>query len=156
MQLPIENDTYQVFLLTCAVSMPYVFARHPWFVVNKKGDIARWEVIAEPNEQREHWGHLHKNFFDSPVEGLDILKGHIPDSRWSSVSLQGVVSGEEVSLAHRMIAFIENTPNTYPHLDEYRTYPGPNSNTFAQWVLNHFPESELTLPWNAFGKNFKQ
>lgn len=29
---------------------------------------------------------------------------------------------------------------------------GPNSNTYTQWVLNKFPEWDIKLPWNAFGK----
>jgi len=45
--------------------------------------------------------------------------------------------------------------NLNPFRNEYKIYPGPNSNTFIQWVLNHFPNSGLKLPRNAFGKNYR-
>lgn len=53
-----------------------------------------------------------------------------------------------------MSEFIERSPDTYPHCNQY-AFRGPNSNTYAQWVLNQFPESGFSLPWNAFGKGFK-
>jgi len=32
----IDKDKYQVFLMICPASTPVNFARHGWFVINKK------------------------------------------------------------------------------------------------------------------------
>jgi hypothetical protein len=101
---------------------------------------------------KTHWGHLSLN-------ALPLWRGWriFHSSKYSkyvwSVTLHGVVEGEEGSLAARMAACIEQSPEKYPFCDEY-AYTGPNSNTYAQWVLNQFPDSGLTLPWNSFGKGF--
>lgn len=152
----IKPDRHQVFLLSCPPSMPLSFARHPWFVINKKGVVSRWEVIASPGmyQLKSDSGHLCTDVLP-PWRGLRILRsvrewGYI----WPSV-LHGVVEGEEGSLAERMAEFIENSPQNYPYCGHY-SYIGPNSNTYVQWVLDAFPESGLKLPWNAFGKGFKR
>jgi hypothetical protein len=148
----LKPDRYQVFLLSCPPSMPLSFARHPWFVVNKKGVVSRWEVIASPQmyDIRTRSGHLCTNVLPS-WRGLRILRS-IRD--WGYIwpaTLHGVVEG---SLAELMAECIEHSPQNYPYCENY-AYTGPNSNTYVQWVLTQFPGSGLTLPWNAFGKGFK-
>ncbi|MFA6257168.1 MAG: DUF3750 domain-containing protein [Candidatus Paceibacterota bacterium] len=64
------------------------------------------------------------------------------------------IEGDEKSIARLMADFIENSPNTYAHRDVYH-FVGPNSNTYAAWVLRNFPEFKAALPRNAFGKNYK-
>ena len=68
--------------------------------------------------------------------------------------LRRYIEGGEGSLAQRMAECIENSPKMYPYCNTYAPR-GPNSNTYVQWVLNQFPQSGLTLPWNSFGKSFK-
>jgi len=68
--------------------------------------------------------------------------------------LEGYIEGVEGSLAHRMAAFIDQSKTTYPHIGRY-VLLGPNSNTYPAWVLAHFPEANLRLPWNAIGKNYR-
>lgn len=54
-------------------------------------------------------------------------------------------------MAARMAECIENSPNTYPNKDVY-SLTSQNSNTY-QWVLDQFPEVQMKLPWNSFGKS---
>jgi hypothetical protein len=61
----------------------------------------------------------------------------------------------EGDLAKKMISFVKTTPKTYPYLKRY-VLSGPNSNTYVQWVLDHFPETKARLPWNSFGKGYKR
>ncbi len=61
------------------------------------------------------------------------------------------MEGDEKSIISEMVKFIEQSPQIYPHKNIY-SFLGPNSNTYVQWVLNNFPELEVRLPWNAFGK----
>ena len=49
-----------------------------------------------------------------------------------------------------MIKKIETSPQTYPFINKYRYWPGPNSNTFAQWVVR----DKTTLGLRAIGRNF--
>ncbi|HEV7449035.1 MAG TPA: DUF3750 domain-containing protein [Candidatus Paceibacterota bacterium] len=134
--------------------MPLSFARHPWFVVNKKGAVSRFEVSAttDMGGQESPSGHLCVNAL--PLwEGLPVLRS-LGYGRWTwSSRLVGIVEGDESSLAARMIEAIEHSPKTYLNCYRY-AYTGPNSNTYAQWVLNQFPEASLKLPWNSFGKRF--
>jgi hypothetical protein len=147
----IKEDKYQVFLFTCPAAFPFVFARHPWFVVNKKGAVDRWEIFWKPERWEMRWGHLHKNFY-SLFQGIPVFFFY-GKYFWKHVELLGYVEGDENSMTKPIIDFIENSPNIYPYLNTYHLV-GPNSNTYVQWVLRKFPEFKVKLPFNAFGKNY--
>lgn len=42
----------------------------------------------------------------------------------------------------------------YPWGDDYRTWPGPNSNTFTAWLLRRVPGLDAELPPTAIGKDY--
>ena len=149
----IKKDKYQVFIFTSLCSFPVTFARHAWFVVNNKGVISRWEIIYRRNLSKESWGHLYKNLlpFSKGMEWFHPSSGR----RWNGRLLE-VVEGDESSIARKMAEFIENSKETYPYNYKYHLVIGPNSNAYARWVLNHFPELKIKLPWNCFGKNYKK
>lgn len=145
----IKNDRYQVFVFSCRVNIPFIFARHPWFVLNKKGEISRWEVRDFKNKNNSHI------FFNNqpPFEGINMTffpKGHF----WRA-KLIGSIEGNEDSIVPKIIDFIKNSEKNYPYRNKYVLTSGPNSNTYAQWVLNKFPEFNIKLSWRFFGKNFK-
>jgi len=54
-----------------------------------------------------------------------------------------------------MIDAIEAAIARYPHADEYRSYPGPNSNTFLAHIGREVPALRLDLPANAIGKDYR-
>jgi hypothetical protein len=59
--------------------------------------------------------------------------------------------GPEVeALIERIEAAIED----YPYPDQYRTWPGPNSNTFIAWIGRSVPELGLDMPALAVGKDY--
>jgi len=148
----VKTDLYQVFLFTCPASLPISFAAHPWFVVNKKGALSRWEIFwKQEKEWRARWGYLHGDFYP-PFQGIPIF---YPSERfhWQRLHLRGMVEGSEGSDAQRMADLIEASPQNYPYRDEYSFF-GPNSNTYAQWAIDHSPGCGLELPWNAFGKGY--
>lgn len=146
------KEAYQVFLMSSPASLPLSFARHPWFVVNKKGELSRWGLHWNPHVYpvKDAWGHLATDAL-LPFQGLRIF--YIKGSPYWGSTVHKVIEGDEGSLAARMADVITNSPQTYPYTQEYSFF-GPNSNTYAQWVLNQFPESGMKLPWNAFGKNY--
>ena len=56
--------------------------------------------------------------------------------------------------AARLIDPIEDAVKAYPYEGRYRTWPGPNSNTFTAFVARRVPELGLELPPTAIGKDY--
>ncbi|MFT6361502.1 MAG: hypothetical protein ACJAV6_000413 [Candidatus Paceibacteria bacterium] len=146
-QLPINKDQYQVYVLSSRTRKPVHFAVHTWIVTVSNGKIDRWEILHQKSEDNTT-GYFYRNAHP-PVQGLK--KGFF--TNWDS-NLIGSVSGDQYSLAKRILDYIENRTPTYPHQNKYSIYPGPNSNTYVAWILKEFPTSGIKLPWNAFGKNY--
>ncbi len=146
----LKKDSFQVFLVTCPAQIPAVFAIHPWFIVNKKGSVSRWEVIYRRNKETA-WGYISENELP-PYSGIQA----IPFTQlffWKS-KLLNVIEGDENSTAARVAECLTSSPEQYPLRKKYHLL-GPNSNTYVQWIIDTFPESGMKLPWNAIGKNFK-
>jgi hypothetical protein len=140
-------DEYQVFVFKCPGTLPFSFASHPWFIINKKGKLTRWEVLFRRIKHEERWGHLYKDFY-KPDKGIEI----IPFYRkyyWKARLIE-MISGDD---AEKVIQLIESSPQTYPYLDRYKLYRS-NSNVYAQWILKHFPDVKVDLPKNAVGKRY--
>lgn len=76
-----------------------------------------------------------------------------PDAQWFSNYPELLVDlrGEGVGA---VIDKIEAAIEHYPYAREYRTWPGPNSNTFTAYVGRRVPELGLHLPPTAIGKDF--
>lgn len=56
--------------------------------------------------------------------------------------------------AAAVIETIARVAGRYPWADDYRTWPGPNSNTFTAWVLRRVPGLDAELPPTAIGKDY--
>ena len=115
-----------------------IFATHPWIVVKKAGAPAykRYEVVG--------WGSGAKLRTDyATVDGL-----------WygSTPSLLVDMRGPE---ADALVDRIEAAVASYPYKDGYRTWPGPNSNTFLAHVAREVPELRLDIPASAIGKDYR-
>jgi len=99
-----------------------VVAVHHWFVVlDRQAEHAdRWEVWQSRNAGGQSWGHVHRNLMHA-----DRAVGGGP------TRLAAAWDGAE---AERLRAVLEQ-PEDYPYRELYRYWPGPNSNTYARWVL---------------------
>ena len=76
-----------------------------------------------------------------------------PDAEWfsSRPMLLADLRGDGIdAVIDRMEAVIDG----YPYQRKYRTWPGPNSNTFTAYVARHVPELRLDLPPTAIGKDY--
>jgi hypothetical protein len=106
-----------------AAKIPVIgpIAWHHWFVLEQQGKRDRWEVWQAAGAGGESWGHLHRNLFP-PERGVGN------GDSWSVCRWDGTV-------ARRLVERIEASPVTYPFCGFYWFWPGPNSNTYAQWVL---------------------
>lgn len=85
--------------------------------------------------------------------GVSFSDTSVPDRAWfgnEPVVLAEMRGGE----AEVAIRAIEETARAYPWRNEYRIWPGPNSNTFVAWVLRGVPTLDAELPSTAIGKDY--
>ena len=143
----IDTDKFQVLLFASPGNIPCNVGTHSWFVINNYGTLSRWEILFRTIDHPPCWGHLYKNFFPM-FQGIEIFP-YLEVFFWKS-RLLGQTEGAP---AQNLAAFIERSPGAYPYLRRF-VITGPNSNTYIQWVLDHFPQFPAKLPWNAFGKGY--
>jgi hypothetical protein len=76
-----------------------------------------------------------------------------PDRHWYGARPEVYLErrGEGVEA---LIDRIEAAVAGYPYQDVYRTWPGPNSNTFTAYVGRAAPDLRLDLPPTAIGKDY--
>lgn len=143
----INKNKYQIFICTSPASFPFSFARHPYIVCNEKGKISRYEVLYFKVNNKN----LNKNYYSlkKPFRGVEVILGVNNFLYWRGK----VIYKFEGVIAKKMIFFVKESLRTYPYLGKYKL-SGPNSNTYVQWVLDNFPETKASLPWNCFGKNY--
>lgn len=114
------------------------FAVHPWIIYKRAGETAytRYEVVGWRAPQV-----VQRNYA-------------IPDGLWYGNRPQLLVDhrGEGVEA---MIDAVEAAIASYPYPGEYRSYPGPNSNTFLAHIGREVPALKLDLPANAIGKDYR-
>jgi hypothetical protein len=77
----------------------------------------------------------------------------IPDGRWfgNEPTLLTDLRGETAAKA---IPKIVAAVASYPYADEYKVWPGPNSNTFVAHIGRQVPELRMDLPATAIGKDY--
>ena len=116
-----------------------LLAVHYWFVViAPDGERHRWEVWQTKDAGGASIGHVHCDL-KAPDEGVGGGPARTA-AQWS---------GEA---AARIRAVLQNC-KAYPYCHRYLPWPGPNSNTFAAWVLRKAGIAH-ELPWQAFGSRF--
>ena len=117
-----------------------VFAVHSWIALKRAGAPAfeRYEVVG--------WG---------VQRGQPAVRRNMReiDGRWAGNNPEVLLDrrGPEVEA---LIDRIEAAIASYPYPDAYRTWPGPNSNTFIAHIGRTIPELGLELPPTAIGKDF--
>lgn len=114
------------------------FAVHPWIVYKRADDpqYTRYEVIG----WRRH----------------DVVRrNHAPpDAQWYGATPEVLVKWQGQQAAN-LIPQIEAAIQSYPYPQHYRSYPGPNSNTFLAHIGREVPGLTLDLPPTAIGKDYR-
>jgi hypothetical protein len=117
-----------------------LFGVHTWIAVKPAGapSYTRYEVMG--------WG---------VSRGAPALRVNRtgPDNYWFGALPELLVDrrGEGVD---ELIGKVEAAVAAYPYPDSYRTWPGPNSNTFIAYIGREVPELRLRLPPTAVGKDY--
>jgi hypothetical protein len=114
-----------------------IFAVHTWIVVkeNAATRYSRYDYTA--------WG--------EPLR----VDGFTADGRWFGAIPEAVVSVDGQK-AEELIPKIRSVIENYKFraYGDYIPWPGPNSNTFVQAVLDAVPELKAVLPPTAIGKDY--
>src|SRR4051812_22710713 len=101
----VDPAKYQIFLLRCPCNLPVSFARHHWFVVNKKGALSRWELLFRKDVHGQSWDYLHKDAF-SPFSGIEVLP-YQEKWCWKAHLLETIEGGDDSDVANA-ISLIED------------------------------------------------
>jgi hypothetical protein len=115
-------------------------AVHTWLTTKRTGaeTYRRYEVMG--------WG------VDRGAPALRVDRTG-PDNYWFGARPQVMLDlrGPGVD---GLIDRVEAAVARYPYRTTYRTWPGPNSNTFIAWVGRQVPDLGLELPPTAIGKDY--
>lgn len=114
------------------------FAVHPWIIYKRAGETSytRYDVVG--------WG-----------GGNVVRKNYaLPDGLWFGAEPQ-ILADHRGAGVDELIDQIETAIKNYPYPDQYRSYPGPNSNTFIAHIGRSVPDLDLDMPANAIGKDFR-
>ena len=117
-----------------------ILAVHSWIVLKRADAVAyeRYEVVG--------WGVRR----GAPAVRKDM---RAIDGYWAGNPPRVVVEHRGPA-AEGLIDRIEAAIATYPYPDQYRTWPGPNSNTFIAHIGREVPELGLDMPSIAVGKDY--
>ncbi len=87
--------------------------------------------------------------------GASAINVHVgePDRLWFGARPE-ILAELRGATASRAIQAIEAAVESYPYKTEYRTWPGPNSNTFTAHIARNVPQLALDLPPTAIGKDY--
>lgn len=114
-----------------------ILAVHCWIVLKPEGAAAyaRYDYTA--------WG--------EPIR----VNGFEPDGRWFG-RLPQVVFAADGQAATAIIPRMQAAVADYAwhNRGDYRSWPGPNSNTFVAAVMDAAPEIRASLPPTAIGKDY--
>jgi len=116
------------------------FGVHTWISVKERGASAYrvYEVIG--------WRHYHG------LPAVSISR-RAPDGLWFG-SKPVVLADLRGADAARAIEAIGAAAAGYPFADDYRVWPGPNSNTFTAYVVRRVPALRVHFPTTAVGKDY--
>ena len=132
-----------VIQVYCAASwgLKGAVADHCWiaFKPERAAGYTRYDVVA--------WG------VRSGGEAIRVNFRGVPDGNWAG-NRPRVLLDRRGPAAQALIDDIEQAVQDYPYRHTYRTWPGPNSNTFMGWIARQVPELGLDLPPRAIGKDF--
>jgi Protein of unknown function (DUF3750). len=117
------------------------FAVHTWIATKAKGadhyqvyEVVGWRVKRG-------------------LPALSHYQTKTPDRYWFGAKPDKVLSVQGTK-AEQLIPKVAAAIDVYPWANEYRLFPGPNSNTFPAWVGLQVPELGLSMSFRAIGSGY--
>jgi Protein of unknown function (DUF3750) len=123
-----------------AVGIRGVLGVHSWIAVKAADAVAytRYEVVG--------WG------VGRGARAVRVNRSG-PDNYWFGSRPEKLADLRGADAA-ALIPRIEAAVQSYPYPESYRTWPGPNSNTFIAHIGRAVPDLRLDLPPTAIGKDY--
>ncbi len=118
-----------------------IFAVHTWIAV-KPSNADRYTVYEVVGWQVKRG-----------LPALRVYQERHPDRYWYG-SKPALIWEKQGAGTDQIIADLEAAVNRYPWKDQYRVFPGPNSNTFPAWVINNVEGIDAELPFRAIGSGY--
>lgn len=117
-------------------------ARHPWVALREAGAERweRWEVMCCPDSSPF-----------STVKRTSVGPTSDRGGGGGDVRFHAVIRGARAS---EIIACVRDAAPRYPYRDEYHAWPGPNSNTFVDWLVRAC-DIGVDLPAPNIGKDYR-
>ncbi len=140
------------------MSFPLNVTLHTWIEVSDGSTIDRYDLWGYPGlrASTKRHGYIYHNVFPdhlgttfSPFAEVNSLANR----QTGKVLIK--VSGTHGSNAHKLYQKITSEVWNYPYYDKYNMILGPNCNTFTAWLISLEKDTNLALPWRAWGKNYK-
>lgn len=114
------------------------FAIHTWIATRAQGEsqyqidqVIGWRLRRTGSAVVSHIGRANDDWFGNQA------------------MLLHEINGEEAKV---LIPKVRQAILDYPYAQQYTMFPGPNSNSFTEWVALNVPELELNLPVKAIGR----
>jgi hypothetical protein len=142
-----DTSKLQIFIMYSRASLPLPPASHVWFVINDHGTLSRYEGLDLRHRRSDGLdGYIFQDYFP-PSVGMPVwITRKTPT--WGAHTLS-VIEGDQ---AERLAQVLRTSLHDYPH-KHYRLL-GPNSNTYAQWIINTAGLTHVKLPITAVGAGF--
>ncbi|MEO0479522.1 MAG: DUF3750 domain-containing protein [Planctomycetota bacterium] len=137
------DDGDQVLVKCCRIPAdePLIaqWAVHTWIDLRLDGEWKRVEVVSE--------------FSGVAIDEL-LEPVAFQDERWDR-RVDVIASFAEDDDASRIASEILELAPNYPYEDDYDAWPGPNSNTFVEWLSRGVDGFAIELYPNAEGKDYR-
>ena len=128
-----------------------VYAARTW---SWRGHLAVHTWITTKERNADHY-QVHQVIGFRARRNLPVVMSEpdVPDRYWYGNQPELLVDfrGEQAEL---LLPKVLAAVKSYPYPDTYKTWPGPNSNTFVAHIGRSVPELGLALPVTAIGKDY--
>ena len=134
------NEAVLQVYVARTVGLRGALAVHSWVAVKPEGasHYTRYEVIG--------WG------VARGYPAVRVTQGNA-DNYWFGAKPHKLFERRGDGVA-AMIKQVEAAVRSYPYSGSYRTWPGPNCNTFVAHIARSVPQLRVDLPPTAIGKDF--
>lgn len=120
-----------------------------------RGALAVHTWIATKPRGADHYTRLEVFGFNVARGGKAVrVQSGIPDGYWYGAHPTLITERRGGAEIDRLITRLHRAAALYPYNDQYRLWPGPNSNTFIAYLGRAVPELSIDLPPTAIGKDF--
>jgi hypothetical protein len=123
------------------------FSWRGWFAVHSWIAVKQTEALEYTVYEVVGWR------VNNGLPALHQFQTTTPDRFWYGAKPQRILSIEGDKAAE-LIPKITDAVSRYPWANNYRVFPGPNSNTFPAWIGLQVPELGLKLPFSAIGSGY--